>query len=255
MSYVWATWAGKLQITNATVSGSIGTSAIEVEGRAELLQTILQDNDAGSGAAVAVLPGGRLDATTAVFRLNKASWLGGALYCQDGTLQLRDTEMSFNRAGDAGPTNFIGFGGALFAGSGCIVDFQARTDMSSNSATQEGGVMMVRGGSITFSGWLQAFNNSAQKRSGFAHILEGGAVTVQNATIQRHHADEAGLSYIKGGGQLVCIDCTIFQQNASIVAPEYNSPKGSGYINACMNASHMHACVCVDTWMQRSCQD
>ena len=201
---------GKLRITNATLSGSSNTSAIQTEGTTELQQTIMQNNSAGTGAAVVVMPGGRLDAISAVFRNNRADQLGGALQCvKDASLTFEDTEMSGNIVEGSGVPNGYELGGAFYAGKGCTVAF-CRTTLSNNFARYAGGALTVGGANVTFSGLLHAAGNAAGRYGGFLSFFQGGIAKVQNAFFSNTSAArEGGLVYIINGGSFVCTDCAI----------------------------------------------
>ena len=201
-----------LRIENATVSGSTSTSAIKSEGTTELRQVIIQDNIAGTAAAVLMMPGGHLDAISAVFANNTAENNGGAVFCmQDNTLSFENTAMSGNSVTGSGKA---AEGGGLLAIRGCSVVFKGRTTFSNNHAQVNGGVLLVANANVTIRGSLHASGNSALQ-GGVVSFWEGGSVTIEHGVFFKNKAKrDGGLVSIVRGGNFVCADCTITGQEA-----------------------------------------
>lgn len=145
---------GFLHISDVTISGSLKTPAIRTAGFTELRDAVMQENGLdkiADGAAIYVMPGGRLNAISTRFLRNKASKQGGAIGCTGSELVLADTEISSNVATYEG--------GAIAALKGCSILFRGRTTINDNSAYSAGGAFLVVDSIITFEGSLQASGN------------------------------------------------------------------------------------------------
>ena len=172
---------GPLSITGSTFSSNSATNdggAIVTGTTLIVMGSSFTSNRAVYGGAIYNNNRATFTIKTTNFLNNKASYLGGAIYKNNGNLGIYYSNLSGNRAV---------YGGAIYKRGGALT--VRNNTFSGNISTHNGGGIYKDGGSLTVTGNVFTSNRAAKY---------GGAIYTKNASTYIHLNQCAGNYAVKG---------------------------------------------------------
>ena len=200
--------SGELNIIDTTFQGNtameFGGAMVIVSGTADIQNCDFIGNESPQGGGIYSL--GKTSLTNCTLSGNDGSGAGGAFSIDSGTTTLTGCTVQENTSnGEQGwgggayvagtlildDTNFVenaatnrGVGGGVYLASGGTLEIKNGSSVSSNTATEAGGIANA-GGSVTFSDGM-IVNNEALMAGGVENLgtftMSGGAITGNQAT-------------------------------------------------------------------------
>ena len=216
--------SGELNIIDTTFQGNtameFGGAMVIVSGTADIQNCDFIGNESPQGGGIYSL--GKTSLTNCTLSGNDGSGAGGAFSIDSGTTTLTGCTVQENTSnGEQGwgggayvagtlildDTNFVenaatnrGVGGGVYLASGGTLEIKNGSSVSSNTATEAGGIANA-GGSVTFSDGM-IVNNEALMAGGVENLgtftMSGGAITGNQATGTSDNNGEDGQGV--GGG-------------------------------------------------------
>jgi len=196
--------AGSLALDSATLTNNTARygGAIHSSGTLTIINSTLSSNSANENAGAIYLNSGTLTISDTTLQSNSARY-GSGIYMNNGTVNLTNVTMLSNSVTEQGAgvyqrTGTLMITGGLFEsnmarfGNGVYVDAGAATIngavMQNNTATEEGGAIYNRTGTVSVSG--STFDNNRGRYG--AAISNRGPFTIANSMFSGNIAVESG---------------------------------------------------------------
>lgn len=210
---------GNVSLESVTLArGSVtGTETIDAKGGAifmnggelSLDRTLVMNNSAGSGGAIAISNGAKLTVNKSVFGLNRSRFEGGVIF-QEGSLSeanIDDSDFSKNVTD--------GIGGAIFAEDG-VVSVEG-TSLHSNVSSMGAGAVGLKDASFSSVDSMFILN-STNTHGGAILALENSSVEIRGSFFSRNKTNLGPNSDFTGGA--IAISNT---ENANVAHSIVNS--------------------------------
>lgn len=181
-------------LLKSTASGTWKINNFTFEDGSNTTQTDASLNSDGKGGAV-YLENGTLDLTSCSFANNSAQ-NGGAVYIESGTVNLTACTIGGSST-TANTANECG-GGFYLANSSASLTFKSGT-ISNNKATENGGAVYLAGSSASFEMENGVVSSNTAVNGGAVYVASGAVAEIKGGRIISNSATTAGGAFYQGG--------------------------------------------------------
>ena len=201
--------------SNNQANGHGGAIDVDPNGSLVISNSILTGNSANTDGGAIYLEGeAKLDEPT--FSANTAIMDGGAIYNNDGTLKIRNSNFDENSSDN---------GGAIALSGASTLEIE-NSLLDGNLATNLGGAIAILGNNLVKTNNLSLLNNTAANGGG---IYNRGDISLLNSVISNNQA--TGLDTSNGGGGILNASGGMLVVNSSLIANNTSNDLGGGILS------------------------
>ena len=194
-------WRGDLEVTDCRFEKNQGGAILSGSGDTTILNSTFEENQSGNatGAAVQLTGNVKSTITGSKFLNNATDNQGGAVYVDNGTLDITDCTFEKNSAGFGGAiavsyieeltigndTNFLdnnaSYGGGIYANVAKNINIAANSVLCNNTASGYGGAIYANASNINIAANSAVYNNTAATAGDDLFFYSGTTFTLPNA--------------------------------------------------------------------------